>query len=176
MNLKQALKKAPPKHTIFDFCYDIKRTFWRPWRSVTLENYAHPISGDYALTQLEHLEVVRLNETARELFASKLSGLEEKQAALPPEMHSNASVFVHTHSSKLCEFFMQYFVPYRKPLLILGPYQNGLTTMVQHMRKQFMEYKSYTSFYLSVVHSMSIKRVIEIYFCKKISCPRTRTM
>ena len=67
-------------------------------------------------------------------------------------------MFIDTRSSKLCHFFFQYFVNYNKPVLLMGPYQNGLTTMCNQLRSKYMEYQNYTSFNLAVYNNMSVSQ------------------
>jgi hypothetical protein len=65
MNLKKILKG---NHSIFKFCYDVKNSGWIQWKSMEIENYKHPISGDPTSNYIDTLEIVRLNPSARKVF------------------------------------------------------------------------------------------------------------
>ncbi|KAL4447013.1 hypothetical protein ABPG74_014985 [Tetrahymena malaccensis] len=142
--------------TIFDFCYDIVRAEWVPWQQLSIEEFG-VISGNLISNNIDTKEIIRLNPYAIDIIENKISK-EVQNISLPDK-----TLFVETKSTKITKHFLQYFVAYQKPLLLISRGQNGLTTLVNQRTQTLIEQFNYSPIFISCTQNLSVKQ-----FQKKI--------
>ena len=114
-------------NNVFGVWFNVVSGKWVGWNDVKIPSIDN-IVVDYQVNELSLGELVYFNPELKnvESFQNQLESEKLSIFILP-----RRKLFIETTNSKKNTFFMSYAVSYQKKLMLIGPKNNGKTTIVQ---------------------------------------------
>lgn len=112
---------------VFGVWFNVVSGKWVDWNDVKIPSIDN-IVVDYQVNELSLRELVHFNPELKnvESFQNRLESEKLSIFILP-----RRRLFIETTNSKKTTFFLSYAISYQKKLMLMGPKNNGKTTVVQ---------------------------------------------
>ena len=149
-----------PNLGIYDYCFDLQTQKWAPWNEITLLEYQE-ISPEFIGVRLPAQELIKFNPALKKSSQSRAFMQTDFNKRNLPLVRDE--LFVQTETSKKLMFFLDYFIAYKKPVIVLSEYQNGKTSAINQKLKLMLENNAYKTYSFALTPLMTKEKVSSFY-------------